>query len=75
MHQRVTEQILTQVQALPFEEQRRVLDFARALGQSKPAGVSWEEISRFAGAIDKDDLQRMADAIERGCERIDPNEW
>ena len=75
MSVQVTEAILEQVRALPYAEQRRVLDFARALRQAKPTGVGWEELSRFAGSIDKQDLRTMADAIEQGCERIDPNEW
>jgi len=40
-----------------------------------PAGASWDELSRFAGVIDRADLRRMTEAIEEGCERIDLNEW
>ena len=61
--------------SLPEDRQREVLDFARSLGQTKPAGVRWEDLRRFAGTIDKDELRQMADAIEQGCERIDANEW
>ena len=75
MSEQVTEAILEQVRALPYAEQRRVLDFARALGQARPTGVGWVELSRFAGSIDKKDLRTMADAIEQGCARIDLNEW
>jgi hypothetical protein len=75
MHHPIKRQILEQVNDLPYVEQRKVLNFARALGQAKPAGVSWDDLCRFAGTIDKADLRRMADAIEEGCERIDINEW
>ncbi len=75
MTKQVTEAILEQVRALPYAEQRRVLDFARALGQTNPTGVGWEELNRFAGSISKEDLRTMAEAIEQGCERVDPNEW
>ena len=30
---------------------------------------------KLAGTISKDDLQLMSEAIEAGCERIDPGEW
>jgi len=75
MRQTISQQILKQLNGLPSVEQRRVLDFARALGQTMPAGASWDELSRFAGVIDRADLRRMTEAIEEGCERIDLNEW
>jgi len=68
-------QILEQLDILPYEQQRRILDFARALAASVPAGVAGRELLRFAGTIDANDLQLMAQAIEDGCERIDLDEW
>jgi len=67
-------QILEQLDILPYEQQRRILDFARALAASVPAGVAGRELLRFAGTIDANDLQLMAQAIEDGCERIDLDE-
>jgi hypothetical protein len=40
-----------------------------------PAGVSGESLLRFAGAIPKDELDRMTQAIAEGCEQVDPDEW
>jgi len=57
MHHPITRQILDQVDGLPYAEQRRVLDFARALAQSKMQGVPGKELVRFAGTISKEDLQ------------------
>ncbi len=68
------EQILEQLDILPYEQQRRILDFARALTVSAPVGVAGRELLRFAGTIEEDDLQMMAQAIEDGCERVDLNE-
>ena len=68
-------QILEQLDILPYEQQRRILDFARALAASVPAGVAGRELLRLAGTIDANDLQLMAQAIEDGCERIDLDEW
>jgi hypothetical protein len=68
-------EIIEQLDALPYELQRRVLDFARALTLSAPKGVPGKQLLHFAGLIQSDDLQVMAQAIEAGCERIDLNEW
>ena len=66
-------QILEQISGLPREQQRRVLEFARAL--STPQGVPSKELLRFGGLIPREDLQRMNAAIEEGCERMDADTW
>jgi hypothetical protein len=68
-------EIIEQLDALPYELQQRVLDFARALTPSAPKGVPGKQLLHFAGLIQLDDLRAMAQAIEAGCERIDLNEW
>jgi len=60
---------------LPQELQWRVLEFTRALARSTPRGVPGQELLRFAGAISPDDARLMREAIERGCEQVDANEW
>ena len=75
MSETVAEQVLEQLQALPPEHQRRVLDFARALAAPAPAGVPGKQLLRFAGTIPLDDLRRMARAIEEGCEQVNADEW
>jgi len=62
-------------EALPYELQRRVLDFAQALALSAPKGVPGKRLLAFAGAIPPDDVQEMARAIEVGCEVVDQDEW
>jgi hypothetical protein len=64
-----------QLRILRPEEQRLVLDFARALVLSKAQGVPGKELTRFAGTIPSEQLQRINAAIEEGCERVDLNEW
>ncbi len=68
-------QILTELDHLSLDGQRRVLDFARALALAKPLGVPGKDLVRFAGSIPKKDLQQMKAAIEEGCERIDADGW
>jgi len=71
----VTKQIISQLDQLPFELQRQVLDFARSLTLSSPKGTPGKQLLRFAGTIEPDDAQAMIQAIKNGCERVDADEW
>ncbi len=71
----VIDEIIEQLKSLPYELQWRVLEFTRALVLSAPRGVPGHRLLRFAGAIPPDDVQRMREAIEQGCEQVDVNEW
>ncbi|MGB3459425.1 MAG: hypothetical protein WBB08_09065 [Halobacteriota archaeon] len=66
-------EIVKQLDYLPTELQRHVLDFVRTL--SRPKGVPGKQLLHFAGTIGEDDLQAMSRAIETECERVDWNEW
>lgn len=59
---------------LALEQQRQVLDFARALAVTRVQGVPGESLLQFAGAIEADDLVVMVQAIEDGCEQVDSND-
>ena len=72
-NQLLQKEILDQLDKLPVEQQRQVLDFARTL--SKPAGKRGKDLLYFAGGISADDLTLMAQAIEQDCEQINANEW
>ena len=74
-HSVVTQQLAKQLDQLPFELQRKVLDFARALALSLPKGTPGQQLLGFAGTIHPDDAQMMTQAIENGCERVDADEW
>ncbi len=67
--------ILDEVHKLATPQKERVLEFARSLVNDQAPGISGECLLRFAGAIDKANLEEIAQAIERGCERVDYNEW
>lgn len=60
---------------LNTEEQRKILEFARALNLSKLKGTPGKDLIKFASSIDKDDLNLMKDAIEAECEKVNDNEW
>jgi hypothetical protein len=71
----IVEKAIEQLKALPQELQRRVLEFTRALAESTPRCVPGRQLLRFAGTIPRDDIMLMSEAIERGCEQVDGNEW
>jgi hypothetical protein len=64
-----------QLEHLPFGQQRQVLDFARALAASRARGVAGQELLRFAGAIETDELQVMSQAIADDCGQVDAHGW
>ncbi len=72
-NQSIKEEIVKQLDRLPYKFQQRVLDFVRVL--SKPKGVPGKQLLHLAGTINSEDLQAMTKAIEDECERVDRNEW
>ncbi len=71
----IIDKIIEQLEALPQELQRRVLEYTRSLTLPTPRGVPGQQLLRFAGTISSDDAHLMREAIEHGCEKIDANEW
>lgn len=66
-------ELLDQLNGLPIEKQRQVLNFARSLAE--PKGRPGNEVLLFGGAIDAEDLSAMTKAIEDGCEQVNADEW
>lgn len=55
-------------------------DYSRGNGnRENPATTAarphGRDLLKFVGSIPADDLKRMSEAIEEGCERVDLNEW
>lgn len=69
------DELLEKLNMLSTEEQQEVLDFTRSLADKKLVGTPKRELLKFAGLIDKEDLNLMRRVIEEDCERVDPNEW
>ncbi len=67
--------IREQLNRLPLERQRQVLDFARSLVDARPRGVSGKQLLTFAGAIPQSDLADISQAISEGCGRIETHDW
>ncbi len=76
MSAQLQEQILDQLRRLPENQQEKVLHYAQALVEgTKPIGRPGKDLLRFAGSIPAEDIERMAQAIEEGCGRVDLNKW
>jgi hypothetical protein len=71
------EELLKKLDRLSPAMQRRVLDYASSLKESKATlrGTHGRELLQFAGILSPEEAKAMMDAIEEGCERIDPDEW
>ncbi len=71
----LTHSIIEKVDRLPFDLQRKVLDFAQALSLSIPKGIQGKNLLQFAGTIEKKDLVIMEKEINKQCEKVDSGEW
>lgn len=67
--------LLKEVEQLPPPLQRKVVAYAHSLSQARPQGTPGKQLLKFAGILSPEEAKAMMDAIEEGCERIDPNEW
>lgn len=65
----IKENLIAQIDKLPYDLQLRVLGFAKAL---IPKGVEGKSLLKFKRAIPLDDLQLMSKAIEENCEKVNP---
>ena len=70
----IEKELHKQLEDLPMEKQRQVLNFARTLTH-RPHGVPGIDLLKFAGSISRDDLKIMSRAIEDGCGKVDADEW
>ena len=68
----IKENLIAQIDKLPYDLQLRVLDYVKTL---IPTGVEGNSLLKFEGAILPDDLRLMSKAIEENCEKVDTSEW
>jgi hypothetical protein len=75
MSSAIETKVMEQMEALPEDLQRQVLEFAQALRVSAQRGVPGKHLVHFAGAIPQDDLMLMRQVIDDECEQVEPDEW
>lgn len=68
-------EITEQVGRLGFDQQQKVLEFARSLVKDTPTEISGKSLLSFAGTIGGEDLEMMKLAIEEGCEKVSIDDW
>jgi hypothetical protein len=71
----IKKEVLDRMEELSDEKQKLVLNILRSLTPRRPRGTPGRDLLDLAGLIDAEDLRLMSEAIEEGCERIDPNAW
>ena len=69
------EQIVNEIEQLDYDNQKRVLEFAKALAATGRKGVPGKRLLSFGGAISPEDLADMQNEIAEHCEKVDQNEW
>jgi len=73
--QSIKESINSYLKNLSIDEQKKILEFARALSLSKLSGSRGKDLISFALTIEKNDLDLIQKAIETDCEKVNENEW
>ena len=75
MNSTLSSELNEELYKLPIVQQFQVLEFARTLAGAKVHGVKGQDLSRFAGTIESEELTIIAETIEEGCEKVTLNEW
>jgi hypothetical protein len=65
------QEIDKELDSLPIEDQRKVLDFTHALIERKTTGVRGQDILPFTLGFSPEDLEIMRQAVEEDCERVE----
>jgi predicted HTH domain antitoxin len=66
----ITAELLKQLERLPLEFQKKVLEFAIVLNATMPKGKPGKDLLKFSGTIDPESLKAMEEVVEYGCERV-----
>jgi hypothetical protein len=69
------QEVVEHLEALPEHLQEQVLSMVRALAPTPLRGAPGSDLLKFAGTISGSDLDAMRQAIDRGCEQVDIDEW
>lgn len=69
----IVSEVVKHMEVLPLTLQEQVLSFVRGLNPQL-RGTPGKQLLQFAGAIPKDDLNLIEEAIKQGCEQVNLNE-
>jgi hypothetical protein len=71
----IQNELLREVEQLSLPLQRKVVDFAHSLTESKTKGTPGRQLLDFVGILSPKEGKAMTEAVQEGCERIDADEW
>lgn len=73
----IRDELLRNLEKLSPQKQRELLAYARSLTESglPLKGTPGKDLVVFSGAIETNDLAKIARAIEEDCEQVDPGAW
>jgi hypothetical protein len=66
----ISDEILKQLDHLPLELQKKVLEFVRVLNTTSVKGKPGRQLMQFAGILNPSEAKVMEEAIEYDCRRI-----
>ena len=67
--------LIEDFERLPDDLQKTIGELTHALAEARPRGVPARSLLKHAGVLDADSARQMREAIEEGCEQVDPREW
>jgi hypothetical protein len=68
------DELMRRVEALPPEAQRELLEHLDSREELPMKGNTLEEMLSFVGRLDDQSAREMMEAIEAGCENVEPDE-
>lgn len=69
-------EVIDNINYLPFNLQKQVLNYVKKLKKNHEAKVSGKNLLHFAGSISVEDLKILSEAIEKDCGRVTaPPAW
>lgn len=70
----IQESILSSIKRLTLDQQIKLLNFINSMIETREEVSNKNNLLKFVGVFEKEDLKEMEDAIE-DCEKIDEDEW
>jgi hypothetical protein len=71
----IIEEVVQRLAPLPDNLQQKVLDYVQAIVDEAQAGTPGVRLLRYAGSLPLTELETMRQAIEKGCEQVEPHGW
>ena len=67
--------LLEDFERLPADLQKTIGELTHALAVTRPRGVPARSLLKHEGVLAPESARQMREAIEEGCEQVDPREW